>query len=165
MEKIESTEVLDAPVNERRVYELGYLIIPLVSEENLGALVSALKSLIENSGGIVIGDEWPKMRNLAYDMSKKIETTKHTFDTAYFSWMKFEAEPSAVALIKEGATKMENVLRFMIIQTVRENVTKRVSPAARAAKAEGGEEVKGEDAKVGVSEEELDKTIQELVVE
>ncbi len=165
MEKLENEEVLEAPVDERRVYELGYLIIPLVSEENLGAIVSALKSLIENSKGIVLGDEWPKMRSLAYEMAKKIETKKHTFDTAYFAWMKFEAEPSAVAAIKEEINRIENILRFMIIQTIRESSIKRVSSVVYAAKADVDEDSKKDDTKVGVSEEELDKTIQELVVE
>lgn len=67
-------EVVDA-----RVYELGYLLVPTISEENIGASYSALKDTIVSMGGVMIADEMPKMMPLAYQMVKVVSNvrTKH----------------------------------------------------------------------------------------
>jgi len=44
-----------------RVYELGYLLVPTISEENLPVMYGNIKELVSSFSGELISDEMPKM--------------------------------------------------------------------------------------------------------
>jgi ribosomal protein S6 len=158
MEKTENNDV------QTKIYELGYILVPTIAEEQVASEVEPIKSLIEKHGGAFISDEFPKLRQLAYTMVKAIGSQKHRHDKGYFGWIKFEIASSETSVLKAAFDKNDHMLRFMIIETVRENtmVTQKVMfKPTDAPKAEG--ETEGE-PKEPVSEEELDKTIDNLVV-
>jgi small subunit ribosomal protein S6 len=166
----ETIEILEDGLEEDRVeakiYELGYHIVPLIAEENLGAEVDRLKGIIEKKGGTVIEDEWPKLRPLTYGIKKQVEGMRHTFTNAYFAWIKFEAAPSEAQAINEEVRTIENVLRFLLIHTVRVIPTRRMDPAKIPAESEEkSEPASAAPVEAGISVEVLDKTIDELVVE
>lgn len=157
MEKKENNDV------RTKVYELGYILVPTIAEEQVAGEVEPIKALIEKQGGSFISDDFPKLRDLAYTMIKAIGSQKHRHDKGYFGWIKFEIDATETPKLKAALDKNDHILRFMIIETVRENtmITQKMifKPTADAPKKEGEE---GE-PKEPVSEEELDKTIDNLV--
>ncbi len=159
MEKTENNDI------QTKIYEFGYILVPTLAEEQITGEVEPIKALIEKHGGVFISDEFPKLRPLAYTMIKAIGSQKHRHDNGYFGWIKFEMSASEIPALKTTFDKNDHILRSMIIETVRENtmVTQKVifKPTTDAPKAEG--ETEGE-PKEPVSEEELDKTIDNLVV-
>jgi ribosomal protein S6 len=154
-----------------KVYEVGYLLIPTIPEEHLAAEVQNIKAIIEKNEGVFITEDFPKLRPLAYTMRKSATGQNLKFTNAYFGWIKFEVNPSMIPTVQVGLEKNLNLLRFMLIGTVRENTlyTQRVvyRPAGEGAlatdKIEEGQEA--EAPKEKMSEEEIDKTIENLVVE
>ena len=106
---------------DRRVYELGYLLAPTISEENVPVSYDDLKNLIVGLGGEMISDEMPKMIPLAYTMLKVTQNVRNKFDTAYFGWVKFEMIPEKVLELKKKLNVDLNFIRFLILKTVREN--------------------------------------------
>ncbi len=157
MEKTETNK--DVRIN---VYELGYLLVSTIADENVAAEVHTLKGMIEKHNGTFISEDFPKLQPLAYTMIKAIGSKRHRHDKGYFGWLKYEIPTEAIVEIKQTLDKNENILRYLLIETVRENtmVTQKIvfKPSADAPKVEGEEGIKEP-----VSEEELDKTIDNLV--
>ena len=106
---------------ESRIYEIGYHVVPIVAEENVGVEVAAIHSLLEKEKGFIISEEFPRLRDLAYAIPKMVGGEKHNFRKAYFGWVKFEAPAEAVAPIQEALKHNEHILRFILIKTVRES--------------------------------------------
>ncbi len=104
-----------------RVYEVGYLLLPTLTEESMPVVYSNLKDLVVGMGGEIISDEMPKMINLAYTMSKVIQNVHNKYDMAYFGWIKFVMDPEKVSELKKKLNLEENIIRFLILKTVREN--------------------------------------------
>lgn len=156
---------------DNRIYELGYHIVSSIPEEKLPAEVTVIKDLLESNGAVFISEEFPKLRHLSYTMTKVVGAKHLKFDTAYFGWMKFEMAPESVLAIKKVLDRNDNVIRFLIIKTVRES-TLVVAKAPSYGKTEekpipgiDGKDEKDTPVKSPVSEAELDKTIDALVVE
>lgn len=105
---------------ESQVYELGYLILPSIAEENLSNVVDTIKGIIKKSGGEEIASENPIKFDLAYTMSKVIGARKYVVDDAYIGWVKFETSPSATLEISEAVKGLDEVLRFLLIKAPRE---------------------------------------------
>ncbi len=147
-----------------KVYEIGYLLIPTIAEEQLTGEVQNIKSLIEKHEGVFITEDFPKLRPLAYQMRKTTGGTNAKYNQAYFGWVKFEVNANATPLIIKDIEKNTHILRYMIINTVRENTMYMQKAAYKPAEA-GAEGEKVEEAKEKMSEEEIDKTIENLVVE
>jgi len=149
---------------ESRVYEIGFHILPTVPEEHVPAEAGAIKTLIESKGAIIVSDEAPKLRSLSYPIAKRIATLNHVFDKAYFGWIKFELTAGEIATIHDELKKLPNILRFILVKTVKEStlpVTRFYErPASRDSKAPSASSKAKE-----MSEEEIDKSIESLVIE
>jgi ribosomal protein S6 len=155
---------------EMKIYEVGYHIIPLIAEDNIPAEVGNIKGFIESKGGLFISEDFPKFRQLAYALSKSVDGHKHNFDQAYFGWVKFEIDPEALPDIKKFLDNDRNILRYLLIETVRENTMSFIKPSTfrkDGERAEEGHEEK-EKEKVEITkedEEKISKSIDELVGE
>lgn len=147
--------------NNNKIYEVGYLLLPTLAEEKLTDEVAFIKSLIEKHGGAFISEGFPERRHLAYEMSKEIDIKKHRFNEGYFGWVKFEVGNESIAEIKKALDAHVNILRYLLINTVRENTlyVPKVSPV-EVAGAEGDVDA---DKPVATAEE-IDKSIEALVV-
>jgi ribosomal protein S6 len=152
-----SAENRDSRTN---IYEVGYLLIPTISEEQLPGEVEKIKAVISKNNGTFISDEMPKLRNLAYTMRKSVGGGYNKYEKAYFGWVKFETEISSVPEIQKEINKNESILRSIIITTVRENTifTKPVAPEI---------DVVTEDAPAELETEEVvaDKAVENIVAE
>ncbi|MBX4210794.1 30S ribosomal protein S6 [Candidatus Parcubacteria bacterium] len=152
---------------EAKIYEIGLLIVPTIAEEKVAGEFADIKSIIEKANGVFIAEELPKQRALAYTMVKHIGARNERFDTAYFGWVKYEIVPGAIDDIKKKLESRDTVLRFLIVKTVRENTMSFPKISMRKTEAERTPRKVSTDAAVekkpGMSEAEIDKTIEELV--
>src|SRR3989344_5197296 len=83
-----------------KLYEVGYLLAPTITEDKVAGEVSGIKSILEQNKTLLFSEEFPKLKLLTYTMAKTVGTAKQKFDRGYFGWIKFEAESSALANIK-----------------------------------------------------------------
>lgn len=158
-------ENIKEDIGESQIYELGYHLLSTVSEEDITAEVVKIHEIISQNSGVVIGEGLPILRELAYEMTKRIDTKNSRFSKAYFGWVKFEVDRANILNIKTKIENLPNVLRSLILKTVRENTMH--TPKAPVFKREYVKEEASfdpEKKKVEVSEEEIDKSIDELLV-
>lgn len=135
---------------ELTVYELGFLILPSIPEDKLSETVSLIKKIIAKHDGSEIDGEEPIKQDLAYSMSKTVGASRYVLSEAYFGWIKFEALPAKVLLIKSDVEKMNEVLRFLLVKTPRETSF----TFAKAAQARKALEEEKEDSNAPSSTEE-----------
>lgn len=141
------------------VYEIGFHLIPLVSEDEVASHVSTIKSILDKADARVIAEEFPTLIELAYSISKKVRGSKESFNSAYFGWIKFEASSGAIEEIDEAVRGLEDVLRFIIVKTLREDTI--INKDARTEE-EGDAEAESE---IADDDSTLDDAIDELVIE
>ena len=161
---IEKEEVLDEEKESHvSVYEVGYLMLPTIAEENLGEEVILFKDMLTENGAVFISDEYPKLIELAYEMSRSIMNKIQKFSYGYFGWVKFECTTDQAKTIKEILDKNEKLVRFLMIKTVRENT---MSVKRSYSKQDGGKRrsVSKTKEETPMNEETIDKEIDALVV-
>lgn len=155
---------------DSRVYELSYLLTPSFSEEEALSIHGNLKEFITSLNGKMISDETPRIIDLAYTMSKMVKNVRNKFEKAYFSWVKFEIDPEKTADIKKKFDADDNIIRFLIIKTVKENTI----ASKRFVSREGGyrrsfvakkETTSTSETSSIINKEEVDKEIEALVAE
>ena len=173
MEEDIKTEDITLKDEELKIYELGYHLLPTITETEVSKEVDVIKSVIEKQGGVVISENAPKSMQLAYTIIRREGGKRHKFDRSYFGWIKFETSVDGVSELETILRENEQILRFLFINTVREStlMPKRVffekteTPATHLSKPTIMTPVKKEEKQEPVSEKELDKKIEELVVE
>lgn len=107
--------------DRKQVYEIGYLLVPSIPEEQVSSKVLELKDILSKKGAEFIGEEMPELRPLAYDMVKKIGSSNHKFEKGYFGWFKFEIQAGEINDIKKAFEENPDMLRMLLITTVKEN--------------------------------------------
>lgn len=140
-----------------KLYELGFLIAPTLSEDKIPAEVGALTGEIEKAGGRVLSSEMPQMRTLAYTISKLVEHKRTDYNQAYFGWVRFEAVSSSLAQIKEALDKSPTLLRFLIV------AVPKVPPQPIKKRVMRKPFKKPEEKKPLMTEEQMDKEIEKLL--
>lgn len=103
-----------------QVYELGYLILPSISEDALSGTTLKIREFITKAKGSEIDSEEPQKIKLAYTMEKKVGAVRYVADDAYIGWIKFEASPENVLSVQNDMKNLGEILRFIIIKTERE---------------------------------------------
>lgn len=157
-------------LGDLKVYEVGYFLVPLIAESDIGTEVGKIQFAIEQHGGVSISDEFPAMRSLAYEMRKAMGERNQVFSTGYFGWIKFEMAPENVAALKNDLDLLGNILRFILVHTVRENTffapkSPMLSVKQHGSIGEIGEGGVQEKSQSTISDEELDKSIEQLIAE
>lgn len=102
------------------MYELGYLLLPSLTDDALNDAVTAIKGILKKSGAQELDSENPVKIDLAYTMSKTVGARKYVLDDAFIGWVKFEAQSDAVQEINDAVKKMDEVIRFLVVKTTRE---------------------------------------------
>lgn len=147
-----------------KVYEIGYLIVPSIPEEKVAGQTSAIKDILAKHKAEVIADESASLRPLAYTMIKKIGTVNRRFDSAYFGWIKFEAAPVEVRLIEKEVKEVESVLRFLLINTVREHTLLSSKLNLESSDKNASESGPKRPASIEDMDKSIDKTVSDLTV-
>lgn len=159
----------DSPESVLRVYEAGYHLSPATKEEEVENVVSGIRSVIEKAGGSFIAEGAPALTRLSYPIDGLEGGKRMEYDRAYFGWIKFEASTDLVEKLEAAFKRSADVLRFMVFETVREDTrAKFKAPALREVRR--AESIKApvrqvEEAAGPVSEEDLDKALQDLTAE
>lgn len=111
-----------AKISGERIYEVGYHIIPSVAEEQIPAEAAKVKEYLAKEKAAIISEEIPKLRPLAYPIKKAFGGAYKTYEKAYFGFIKFELpEGGDITKIDEKLKANENILRYIVVKTVREN--------------------------------------------
>ncbi|MEX0934142.1 MAG: 30S ribosomal protein S6 [Candidatus Paceibacterota bacterium] len=150
---------------EPQLYEVGYHIIPTIEEENLPNEVAHIRDAVESLGGIIVQDEMPQLRELAYPLSKIFSNKRSEFTSAYFGFMTFTMSPESAPLLKEKIDGLSSLVRYIIIKTEEEVASEKVSHKMTFLSGSHEKKKKTISSQEKISEEELDKTIDELVRE
>lgn len=155
------------------IYEVGYLIVPTVSEEKVGGEVNVIKEALSKIGGNLISEGNPSYMNLAYPMRSEGEKGGKMFDTAHFGWIKFELSPESVLVLDKTLKSNSKILRYVLVKTVREDtfipISERPEPQTYGSDDSGDSEkesvIKVEEKRdlTKSEEKELDEAIEELV--
>ena len=126
---------------DSRVYEVSFIFDNKLDEQAALEKANALKQSIATLGGSFISEETPYMRELAYEMVRVVNNINVRFNEGYFGWIKFEIDPSKVVELEKGLKLDEQVIRFLVVKTVRENTvyTKR-APVIKAESLAGNED-------------------------
>lgn len=155
---------------EPQVYELGYHLIPTLSPDEVLKGVEALTFTISKHGGSPFAEENPKHMNLAYPFTKRQEDKNTSFTSSFFGWVKFDIIPEKVPALSHDILARKDMLRFIIIKTVRDytpiehkqlfrEVVEESKPISKPKVAPPKKSAEP------ISDAELDKTIEELVAE
>lgn len=147
------------------IYEVGYIMVPTIAEENLASEVGDFKDALLKKGAIFISDEHPKMLELAYEMSRSINNKKQKFSYGYFGWVKFECTTIEARAIKEMLDKDEKLVRYLFIKTVRENTMSSKRSFVRSENTRKRPTSKTEEPNEEIDETVIDKEIDALVLE
>ena len=151
------------------VYEASYLLLPSLAVEQVPAKVASLKKMLTSVGGQVISDENPILIDLAYPMTKVVGTLRHKCTKGYFGWVKFETTKEGIEAVKKGLDMDNEILRHIIIRTVRENTLLSGKMKLKSEDKKLGEGYETEVIEPVVPEkestpEEIDKSIDDLVI-
>jgi small subunit ribosomal protein S6 len=92
----------------KRKYEIGFLVNPETSEEEIKKINDSLTGIIKRAKGVVENvDEWGR-RKLAYPIEKHNE--------AFYTFINTEIEGSVVSRIERRLKLSEKVMRFVIFR-------------------------------------------------
>ena len=155
---------------ESRLYEVSYLLIPSLHEENADKFAEELRGVLTKAGATIPFEEKPKMISLAYPMARSVEHKRSVYTSAYFGWFAFE-KAGGVSEINTWLEKNSSVIRFLIINTIKEAYTMREKrrEILRPRTPAGGKEdaapaVLPETPALPVDDAELEKEIEHLLV-
>jgi ribosomal protein S6 len=149
------------------VYEVSYLLLPSLALEQVSSALDFLVQKVKELDGEVISSENPILIDLAYPMTKILQTTRHKCQTGYFGWIKFELQ-DGIGEIKKLLDSNNDILRYLIVKTVRENTLLNGKMLFKGGDGEKKEEVFSvtlpELTLPESTPEEIDKSIDDLVI-
>jgi ribosomal protein S6 len=150
--------------SESNVYELGFHLVPTVAADDLAKEVADLKEILAKHQASFIAEEFPRTLKLAYRMEKSMGGKLNKYTSAYFGWVKFEAPRSELPALKKELDASKTLLRYLLIKTVRENTYLGPKFGKKVGAEKDAEATDDAEPKPEVNQEELDKTIDNLVV-
>ena len=162
----ELTQANDAPTEGTQpIYEIGYHLIPTLTEEGVVAAVDELRKALGSAE--IIKDQAPVKIPLAYVIERRGQGKREKYAEAYFGFIKFATDKENIGAIEQYLRATHEILRHLLIETVREDMSFVPRRAVFTSDRLEGEMLKkplAEAEKAGeVSEEELDKSIDAIV--
>ena len=149
------------------VYEVGFHIVPTVDADKVSAMVEKVRKALGDAE--VIAEGFPERRTLAYTIERASQGKREKYSEAYFGWIKFAAPREQAVKLAEALRGMKEILRHLIIETVREDITQKTVRAVFTSDRLEGQTLRKPTSapeKTGeVSEEELNKSIEALTAE
>jgi len=158
----------EAEVQAPQIYEVGFHLVPTIAEDGVGAAVEKIRKLIGEDAEL-ISEGYPQKMQLAYQVERAAQGKREKYNESWFGWIKFAQAKEKIPALEQALNASREVLRSLIIETVREDI---VPPKARAVFT--SDRLEGETIKkptgpaevaAPVSEAELDKSIDALVSE
>jgi len=160
-----STQANNAPSGDTRpIYEIGYHLVPTLAEDAVAGEAAKVRAMLDDAE--IITDETPRKMTLSYVIERPGAGRREKYGEAYFGFIKFAIDKSQINGIETKLRAMREVLRYLLVETIREDI----APTRRAIFT--SDRLEGETLKkpvaeaekpAEVSEEELDKGIDALV--
>lgn len=97
-------------------YELAYHVLPTVAEGEVSSVSDELKQLISTAGGEIFDEEAAERFELAYEIDKYLEGKYRQFTSAYFGWVRFRLEPTALEALTAEVDGNKQLLRYLIVR-------------------------------------------------
>ncbi len=164
----ESSQANTAQKRTEPVYELGFHLVPTLSEEAIGPALEAARRALGDVE--VIKESFPQKMTLAYQVERAGQGKREKYTSAYFGSIKFALKPEAdraqVAALQEKLRGMKEVLRYLVVETVREDVAQSRQRTVFVSDRLEGKTLEKPAAQketpAQVNEAELDKSIEAL---
>ena len=107
---------------DTKIYHIGFHIIPTLDKNGVSA---AYKKIVDDVAkvGTIIEQEETQEIELAYTIRHHKRNTDGTYDTfseAHFGTIKFEAEPAKIPALKKSTETDTNIMRCLVIETIKE---------------------------------------------
>ncbi len=154
--------------DEMTVYEMSFILLPSLAESEVSSSVDSIKRTISELDGAVISFEDPILIDLAYSMTKVTPTSRTKVNSGHFGWIKFELGAEEVEKIKSKLDESAEVVRYLLIKTVRENtLLNGKMKFHKEERVKKDEETLSESVPAEVEAvvtEDLDKSIDDLVI-
>ena len=166
LDSVPMTKTAKAAKETGKIYEVGYHLVSSIAEEQVPATVAEIKKYLAEEKAVVISEENPMLRPLAYSIKKAFGGAYKTFTEAYFGFIKFElGEEGAVGNIDAKLKANPQVLRHIVVKTVREETM--YSPKMGTFADEKAKPVKVTEKKADkpASIAEIDESIEKFVKE
>ena len=109
--------------NEEKVYEVSFHLVPDIDPDKVSGVFDRVKGIIAEKGE-VLSEEQPVKRDLAYTVRHTVrqrDGSYNRYDEAYFGSVKFRALRRDVGQLELTLTQDEEVLRFLLLETVEED--------------------------------------------
>ncbi len=149
----------------QKTYELGYILLPTISDDKLSDEVSSVVKILETNGS-VISSKMPEKKDLEYDMSKVVSNKKTTFGSGYFGFVIFQTESENIINIKTALDSNESILRFILLNRSKSSLVvreRRTQPSSASVANTDKKTTEDKPKEVKIDEEKLDKSIEELI--
>ena len=152
---------------EIRLYELAFNLLPSLSEQEAAEAGEAIKTLLLKNEAVIKTALPPQMKPLSYSMEKRNSGKKDQYSTAYAGSVVFELPSETIVALTAEITALPTVLRSFIMGLPKEALLERERPLTitreRHDPKKGAEKPVTDAAPI--SEAELDKTIEDLVIQ
>ena len=147
--------------SEPRVYELGFHLDPELPIEEVKKAYQAIRELIMRSGTLV-AEGGPEKIQLAYTISRRETSGRRDFNSAYFSWIVYEAPAASHAEIVTAVSTNKRIVRFIDLLTTKDAARHAVEMRELSLKTpERAGRVEDAEAAAGA---ELDAALEHVVV-
>lgn len=157
----------NSPKETRPIYEIGFHVVPTVDEAGAAKVAETIKAAVEKGDAEVISSSAPSRMRLSYTIERATAGKREKYDESYFGFIKFATEREHVAGLEQMLRADRNVLRYLLVETTREDLVNAPRRATFTSDRLEGETIKKpatEPEKGGeVSEEDLDKSLDALV--
>lgn len=149
----------------RPVYEVGFHLVPTVGDDGVAAVVEKIRAALGDAE--LINEHFPQKMALAYVIERAAAGRREKYAESYFGFIKFALDREAIPAFEQALRAMKEVLRYLLIETVREDISALPRRAVFSSDRLEGETLKkpaaAEEKKGEVSEADLDKSIEALV--
>lgn len=136
-------------------YELTFLITPEISEEEAKAFSQKIVSLIQEEGGVLVGEANLLNKKLAYSIKKQTQ--------AYLAVLFFQLEPQKLANLEKKLKAEKQILRYLILTKV--PVKEKLVKAKRVPKLPISRKPTPKTKEKKVELKEIEKKLEEILHE
>jgi ribosomal protein S6 len=167
MSQASASSQANSPKETRPIYEIGFHVVPSADESAPAKAAEAIRAAVEKGGAEVISEGAPSRMRLAYTIERATSGHYEKFDEAFFGFIKFATERENIPALEAILRANRDILRFLLVQTKREDLVNAPRRATFASDRLEGETIKKPQAapeKAGeVSQADLDKSLDALV--
>jgi len=149
--------------DEGAVYEVGFHVLPTVAESEAAAVAARVRALLGDAE--IIKEETPRKITFAYVIERSAAGKREKYTEGYFGFIKFATQPQMIPALQEALRADREILRFIVIETVREDITAPRHAVFSSDRLEGQtlkKPTSAPEARTEVSEEELEKSLEAL---